>query len=145
MGFYVAHGLLTALVCVLLVRGVMLDLYARPSMAEENAPPRVCVEDADRLFRELSSRLGGNPALPVGDTEVAERELDLWEHRWDDELARVTSRCEKARTPEWDQAIEGLQELRGHLARCGEDGRMLAATVRRKLAGARTAAGAEKR
>lgn len=134
IALYVLYGVVVTLLCGLLLRGVIADLYLRPLKAgiEPRPPARVCVEDLDRLYRQLAARLGGAPALPLGNAEAAQRELDAWERAWDDDVNAFGARC-TGTSAAIDVALERIEDLRRHLARCGDEGRDGDAEVRLSL------------
>src|SRR5438105_11898936 len=124
-----------------MVRSVAGDLYGRrpPSGAQQS--PTACLEDVERLYDELSAR-ASQPAPRGIESDGLAREWDTWSRRWEDELDRVSRRCQLDSPPDaagqsLAEALDGIEELRRRLSRSGEDASEDARRVKDSLARAR--------
>jgi hypothetical protein len=145
VGLYVVYGLFCAVLFVQLLRSVASDLYGHAPPAAPQASATACLEDVDRLYAQLSAR-AVQPAPGGLESGALAREWDLWTRRWEEEVARVSSRCEldHARDPARQQlaaAVDALEELRRDLSRSGESAADEARRVKDALAQARTLLG----
>ena len=125
-------------------RSVWLDLYGKPTvhgLQAERPTVAACAEELDALNRELDARLNMTMAPSAArdrDRAVAERDWDRQEADWngftrgfEDRLQRVRARCVDQELPDGSArtahdlmatAVDELDDLRQHLARCGLEG-----------------------
>jgi hypothetical protein len=145
IALYALYGLFCSALFFLLVRSVASDLYGHAPAAVPQASATACLDDVDRLYAQLSVR-AVQPAPGGLEGGALAREWDLWTRRWEEEVARVSSRCEldHARDPARQQlaaAVDALEELRRDLSRSGESAADEARRVKDALAQARTLLG----
>ena len=141
VALYVLYGVFCAALFFLLVRSVASDLYGHAPPALPQASATACLDDVDRLYAQLSAR-AVQPAPGGLEGGSLAREWDLWMRRWEDDVARVSARCQLSDAPDparrhLASAIEGLEELRRDLARSGESVSAEARQVKDALAQAR--------
>jgi hypothetical protein len=124
VALYVVYGVFCTVLFVQLLRSVASDLYGHAQPVPPQASAVACLDDVDRLYAQLSAR-AVQPA-PFGlEGGALGREWDQWTRRWEQELTRISSRCEldNARDPARRQlatAVDALEELRRDLSRRGE-------------------------
>ena len=119
---YAAFGVTCAVLFFQLIRSVVSDLYGRPAVASAQRPPSTpmaCLEDLERLSRELAAR-AVMPTPPGLDQGSQAREWDLWARRWEAEIEAVSTSCDlsSAKDPvlaDLAAAIEALEDLRREL------------------------------
>jgi hypothetical protein len=138
---YCAYGVVCSVLFVQLLRSVMGDLYGRRAEAGAQATPTACLEDVERLYAELSAR-AVQPAPGGLESNELSREWDTWSRRWEDEVDRVSERCQLSSAADparraLADALEGIEELRRRLSRSGEDAAEDARSVKESLALAR--------
>ena len=138
---YCLYGLACGLLFLQLLRSVIGDLYGRRPITETQVSPTACLEDVERLYAQLSAR-AVQPA-PFGlESNQLSREWDLWSRGWENEVDRVSQRCQLA-SPEGparralSDALGGIEELRRRLSRSGEDAAEEVRLVKESLAEAR--------
>jgi hypothetical protein len=141
VALYVAYGACCTLLFALLVRSVVSDLYGRGAPPAPPASATACLEDVDRLYAQLSAR-AVQPAPGGLEGGALAIEWDAWTRRWEDEVARVSQRCQldQGGDPAREQlasAVDGLEELRRELARSGESSSSEARRVKESLSEAR--------
>ncbi len=141
MAVYAIYGGFCALVFFLLLRSVIGDLYGKRRASGSQQTPGACLEDIDRLYGQLSAR-AMQPAPGGLDQGGLAREWDQWSRRWEDDVATVSARCQLdasagAAQKQLAEALDGIEELRRHLARSGENAAEEARRVRESLSAAR--------
>src|SRR3954465_12482830 len=90
---YCAYGILCAVLFFQMVRSVMNDVYGRRPPADHQQTPTACLEDVERLYAEISAR-AVQPAPGGLEADALSREWDTWSRRWEDDLERVSGRCQ---------------------------------------------------
>jgi hypothetical protein len=141
LAVYSLYALFCGFIFLVMIRSVIRDLYGRPPITGPQESPTACLEDVERLYAELSSRAVA-PA-PFGlESDQLSREWDSWSRRWEDEVERVSQRCNLEAPAEpagraLSDALEGIEELRRRLSRSGADTAADARQVKQSLAEAR--------
>ena len=149
VALYIVYGAFCAVLFVQLLRSVASDLYGHAEPAAPQASPTACLEDVDRLYAQLSAR-AVQPAPGGLEGGALGREWDQWTRRWEQEVARVSSRCEldDARDParqKLARAVDALEELRRDLSRSGESAADEARKAKDAIAEARALLGLKPR
>lgn len=122
---YSVYGLACFVLFGQLLRSVMSDLYgSRAATATQRSEP-ACLEDLQRLYDQLSAR-ATEPAPHSLESAQLAREWDTWSRRWEEEVATVNGRCQLAApvspaARSMAEALDGIEELRRHLSRSGEE------------------------
>ena len=143
MAVYLVYGLACAFLFVVLIRSVTGDLYGKPrALSGPQQAATACLEDLHRLYDQLSAR-AVQPAPRGLESDGLAREWDAWQRRWDDDIERLSVRCQLATSqdpaaPHLTEALDGMEELRRRLARSGKDAAADARRVKEALAAART-------
>jgi hypothetical protein len=146
---YVMYGAFCTVLFVQLLRSVASDLYGHPPPAAPEPSATACLEDVDRLYAQLSAR-AVQPAPGGLESGALAREWDRWTRRWEEDVARVSSRCDLdgARDPARRQlatAVDALEELRRDLSRSGESAADEARRAKEAIAEARAVLGLKPR
>jgi hypothetical protein len=99
-----------------------------------------CLDDIDRLYRQLSAR-AVQPAPRGLESDQLAREWDAWSRRWEAEVEKVSAACDlRSSEPAMhhlSEALDAVEELRRRLSRSGEDASAEAGRVRQELDDAR--------
>ena len=133
---YVAFGCCCALLFAQLLRSVIGDLYGRRARTASQQSATACLEDLERLYRQILAR-AVQPA-PFGlQSDALAQEWDRWSRRWEDEVERVSAGCRVEGNPPLAEALDGIEELRRRLSRSGEEAAEDARRVKEALAEAR--------
>ena len=136
---------LIAVFVALLIRSVAMDLYGRPPRrAARSDAAAACLGDIERLYRALQARIA---AAAHPGTERQWHEFDTWSRRWDEDLDLVSARChldeeggeEEPARAALATAAERLEDLRRHVARCGDEGIEVGRLAREAIEAARAA------
>jgi len=141
IALYAVYGAFCGALFFLLVRSVASDLYGHSPPALPQASATACLDDVERLYAQLSAR-AVQPAPGGLESGSLGREWDLWMRRWEDDVARVSARCQLSDAPDparrhLASAVDGLEELRRDLSRSGESASAEAREVKDALTQAR--------
>jgi hypothetical protein len=142
IALYCIYGVACGALFVQLVRSVVSDLYGRRRDDVVQQSPTACLEDVERLYGQISAR-AVQPAPGGLEGGALAREWDAWSRRWQDEVDRVSLRCQLGSDSEpgsraLADALDGIEELRRRLERSGADAAEEARRVKDALAQARS-------
>lgn len=125
IAIYTVSASFAALLIILLIRSVWLDLYGRPLHQTANTQLNLagCANELESIFADLSAR---NSMSAPSDSQDS-RDWNEFSRNIEDRLTHLQETCSGAgesaeANAVVQDAINRLDKLRQHLARCGEEG-----------------------